>query len=199
MSISQSAAAATIAKIQGLIKQPPDGTWSPTDQAALAGASVSVKQKVQALLGVVTTGWWGPISQGALDALNLAQDGWTVCEASSFADPKDLEAFKACKRKGKTDLQCFAVGDNGVGQFGDITAQTVTPFVAIHRDYMISRWGSIHAAAHREVLIWIGGLIQKMKVGDRISARGRIDLNPAACNLWKLRPPVKVVCRWKWA
>lgn len=189
----------SIADIQTLINQPADGTWSPADQAALLTASAGVKRRVQALLGVVADAIWGPKSQAALDALIEGADKWIDCKASSFADPADLAAFKRCKATGKSDVQCFAVGDNGVGQFGDITAQTRTPFVAIHRKYMISRWGSVLAAAHREVLVCIRGSTQKIKVGDRISEPGRIDLNPAAYGLWNLKAPVMVDAKWKWA
>jgi len=38
--------------------------------------------------------------------------------ASSFADPADVRAFKRCKAQGKTDQECFRVGDNGVGCWG---------------------------------------------------------------------------------
>jgi hypothetical protein len=189
----------SIAAIQYLLKLPTDAVWSPTDQAALLSASKSVKKKIQALLGVDVDGVWMSQSQGALNALVAAQDGWITCKASSFADPGDLAVFKLCKASGKSDVQCFAKGDNGIGEFGDITAQTVTPFVAIHKSYMISRWGSVHAAAHREVIVWINGVMKTIKVGDRISEPGRIDLNPAAYCLWKFKAPLMVVARWRWA
>jgi hypothetical protein len=189
----------SIADIQALLKLPADNTWSPTDQQTLLNAAPGLKRKVQALLHVDVDGVWMTQSQGALNDLINAQDGWIKCMASSFADPADLRGFKKCKATGKSDKACFAVGDNGVGQFGDITAQTETPFVAIHHSYMVSRWGSEHAAAHRDVVLWINGKEATIKVGDRISALGRIDLNPAAYGLWKLRAPLMVAARWRWA
>jgi hypothetical protein len=38
-----------------------------------------------------------------------------VVKASSFADPADVVAVKKCLKSSKTENQCFAVGDNGVG------------------------------------------------------------------------------------
>jgi hypothetical protein len=50
--------------------------------------------------------------------------------ASSFADPADIAAFKRCKAQGHTDKQCFAIGDNGIGYWGDVTASD-TPMCAL--------------------------------------------------------------------
>ena len=51
--------------------------------------------------------------------------------ASSFADLADVEAFKKAKAKGLTDQEAFKVGDNGVGAWGDFTAQEDTPMCAL--------------------------------------------------------------------
>lgn len=189
----------TIADIQTLLKVPADGTWSPTDQAALNKASVAIKKLVQQGLGVLVDGQWGPKSQGALNVLVYKGTlTWIACEASSFADPADLRAFERCKTTGKTDLQCFAVGDNGIGEPGVITAQEHTPYVAVHNDFMVSRWGSKHAAWLREVEVVANGVTFRAKVGDRISARGRIDLNPACLKLINKPAPLKIAAKWRW-
>lgn len=191
----------TIADIQRLLALPADGTWSPTDQQALLKASGTVKKRVQSLLSVTPDGIWMTKSQGALNELRaLAGDDWIYCQASSFADPKDVAAFKRCKQGGKTDLQCFAVGDNGVGQFGVITAQDVTPYVAVHHDDMVSRWGSEHGAALREVELIIAGHPEPIiaKVGDRISERGRIDCNPAILKIAGRKAPMMTGAQWRW-
>ncbi|MFZ2279293.1 MAG: hypothetical protein WAW39_15985 [Prosthecobacter sp.] len=189
----------SITAIQTLLKLPADGTWSPTDQAALLKAPVTIKKRIQAWLGVVVDGLWGAKSQGALNGLNSSGvDSWIYCEASSFADPADLRAFKQCKATGKTDLQCFAVGDNGVGECGVITSQEHTPYVAVHKDFMISRWGSKGAAWLREVEVFANGVTFRAKVGDRISARGRIDLNPACLKLINKPAPLKTAAKWRW-
>lgn len=186
--------------IQEVLKQPVDGTWSPLDQAALLKASTSIKKRIQGMLGVKQDGFWGPVSQAALNAwCGTCDTAWIECEASSFADPADLMAFKKCKATGKSDVKCFAVGDNGIGQFGDITAQEEKPFVAVHKDFMISKWGSVHAAARRDVELCIKGKTIIAKVGDRISAPGRIDCNPAVLRLFKLKAPLKIAAKWRWA
>lgn len=190
----------SITEIQTLLKVPADGTWSPTDQAALLKAGAVIKKRIQAGLGVVVDGDWGPKSQGALNGMiSAGVDTWIICEASSFADPEDLRRFKKCKAKpGKTDLQCFAVGDNGVGECGVITSQEHTPYVAVHKDFMVSRWGSKSAAWLREVEVVANGVTFRAKVGDRISARGRIDLNPACLKLINKPAPLKTAAKWRW-
>lgn len=189
-----------IAQIQNLLGLPADGTWSPTDQASLIKADSSLKRDIQRMLGVVVDGFWGMQSQTALNDLRASLgDDWIICKASSFADPKDVAAFKRCKATGKSDVACFAVGDNGVGEFGDITAQNETLFVAVHEALMISRWGSVHAAAHREVQLMINGKLSSPRVGDRISAPGRLDLNPAVLKFYGLKPPLLVDAKWRWA
>jgi hypothetical protein len=121
------------------------------------------------------------------------------CEASSFADPADIRAFNRCKATGKTDLQCFAVGDNGIGQFGKITSQDTIPMIAVHKTAMVAKWGTIAGAAHKRVRVSANGRTIEATVEDRISAPGRIDLNPACAKLLGLNPPFTVPCSWEWA
>ena len=188
----------TLQQIQQTIGVEPVGIWGPKSQAALIAASDSIKAQVQGLLGVTRDGIWGVKSQNALNALGFT-GGPFECDASSFADPSDVAAFLRCKSTGKTDLQCFRVGDNGIGQFGRITAQEHTAMIAVHGDEMKRRWGSIAAAAHRPVVVWVKGQMIHATVEDRISAPGRIDLNPACAKLFGLKPPFVVPCRWAWA
>ena len=188
-----------ITTIQTVLKQPVDGTWSPLDQAALLKASAAVKKRIQAMLQVKQDGDWGPVSQGALNAwCETCGSAWIECEASSFADPADIRAFKKCKATGKSDVKCFAVGDNGVGESGVITAQEHTPYVAIHHAFLVSRWGSRHAAWLREVEVIANNVRFVAKVGDRISAKGRIDLNPACLRLIYKPAPLKIAAKWRW-
>jgi hypothetical protein len=203
-----------IEKIQAILDIDQDGIWGLNSQAALnkevasTGAEPNpILIRIQKVLGVEADGFWGPISQ---QALNDEQDsgggtgggsggGFTVT-ASSFADLADVRAFQRCKAQGKTDQQCFKVGDNGIGQFGKITAQEDTAMVAVHKDDMIARWGSVLAAAHRPVTVTIGGKTIDATVEDRIGVKGRIDLNPAAAKQLGLTPPFLVEgCVWNWA
>lgn len=191
----------TLAQIQTLIGTTPDNVWGPKSQAALIAASAAVKARVQALLKVKPDSLWGPKSQEALHCLIEvpSHDEWITCEASSFADPDDLAKFKACKLTGKSDIKCFAVGDNGIGQFGKVTAQDHTPMVAIHKTYMVQRWGSVLAAAHRGVMLIIeDGKPIECTCEDRISAPGRIDCNPAVLRIAGQKAPMKARAKWRW-
>lgn len=186
-----------IAEIQTRLGVVADGIWGPKSQDALIKSKPAVKRGIQTLLGVTVDGQWGPNSQAALNVAAGSADAF-VCDASSFADPADVLAFQKCKRTGKSDIACFAVGDNGIGQFGKITAQEHTPMVAVHGAAMKARWGSVQGAAHRPVQVTANGLTINATVEDRISAKGRIDLNPAAAELLGLKPPFVVPARWSW-
>src|SRR2546430_15156010 len=122
-----------IEKIQKILGADADGIWGPKSQAALngeinktAGVGNPTLKKIQTVLGVTADGFWGPKSQTALNAEQGDTAGFSVT-ASSFADPADVVAFKKCKTQGKTDQQCFQVGDNGIGQFGKNTAPDHPP------------------------------------------------------------------------
>ena len=155
-------------------------------------------QEIQKILGVVQDDIWGPKSQAALDAeIDKRKGKVYVGKASSFADPKDIEAFKRCKRTGKTDKQCFAVGDNGIGQFGANTAQTHTPMCALHATQMVKDFGSIAKAAHNKMKVTANGKTVVCLVEDRMSAPGRVDLNPAAAKVLGLKPPFLVNATWQ--
>jgi len=195
----------TIKKIQTLLGVVADGIWGPKSQAALISASDATKKSIQMILKVVPDGIWGPLSQAALNAAAHGTEdatppgSWFSCEASSFADPADVRAFERCKATGKSDLACFAVGDNGIGQFGKITAQDRVPMIAVHKTDMIARWGSVQGAAHRPVQVTVRGVTIDATVEERISAPGRIDLNPSCAKQLGLNPPFVVRCKWRWA
>lgn len=193
----------TITSIQRLLCVSQDGIWGPRSQAALqfqiesTARSSEMLIEIQRLLGVTPDGIWGPHSQAALNIEIGSVPGFS-CEASSFADPADIASFRRCKTTGKTDLQCFAVGDNGIGQFGRITSQEMIPMVAVHGDAMKAKWGSIAGAAHRPVEVTVRGITIRATVEDRMSATGRIDLNPACAKRLGLNPPFVVPCSWRW-
>ena len=189
----------TIKTIQEILGVDADGVFGPRSQARIIAVDATTKKQVQALLGVEQDGEWGVKSQAALNALTSDSTQPFACDASSFADPADLVKFKECKATGKSDLFCFSKGDNGIGQFGKITAQDKIPMIAVHRDAMVQRWGSVNGAAHRPVIVYANGKSVQATVEDRISAQGRIDLNPAAAKLLGLKPPFVVPCKWKWA
>jgi len=134
-------------------------------------------------------------------------------KASSFADPADVRAFKKWKQiyldQGKTDAQAeklaFAKGDNGVGCFGDFTAQDKIPMCALPPDDMIDKWGSVAKAKHKGVSVSANGkqvicqLADRMPWKKNIKNGAGIDLNPAAAKALGLTPPFMVPATWTWA
>lgn len=194
---------ASIKTIQIILDVNPDDVWGPVSQDALLAQiyvtekSNPVIEKIQAELGVTVDGHWGPQSQAKLNSI-IGALNYSGYKASSFADPADVVAFHRCKGEGKSDQACFAVGDNGIGQFGANTAQDIIPMVAVHHDDMVSKWGSEHGAAHRLVDVTVNGKTFIASVEDRIGVKGRIDLNPACAKLAGLQPPFVVPCTWGW-
>jgi hypothetical protein len=122
-----------------------------------------------------------------------------IATATSFADPKDVAAFRACKEQGKSDQECLRIGDNGIGCWGDDTTGA-TPCCALSPEAMQAKWGSIAAAKHKHVLVSVGEKTVMCILKDRLPHHStRIDLNPGACSKLGLKPPVKVEAVWKWA
>lgn len=164
---------------------------------------------LQQILGVTPDGAWGPLSQAAFDALihpspEPAPAGAHRVRASSFADPADVAAFRACKARGGSDQECFRVGDNGIGCWGDdVTAPT--PYCALPPEDMEERWGSVSAARHQPVLVCANGRTVSCILGDRMPHRAHIangcglDLSPAAVAALGLHPPVLIPATWSWA
>jgi hypothetical protein len=122
-------------------------------------------------------------------------------KASSFADPADIAAFKRCKAKGKTDQQCFAVGDNGIGKWGDSTVQGTGPCCALPPE----DWRKLAAPRKSKVLVTVGRKSVVCELRDTMPAKRHIkngagiDLNPDACAALGLRPPIMVNATWQWA
>jgi hypothetical protein len=125
--------------------------------------------------------------------------------ATSFADPKDIEAFKKCKEQGKSDNDCFRVGDNGIGCWGDKTSEGSGMACAVPPDNMESKWGTIAAAKHKKILVTAKGKTVTAILEDRMPWKKNIhngaviDLNPDTCKALGLKPPVSVEASWNWA
>lgn len=124
--------------------------------------------------------------------------------ASDFASIKDLAAYRLAKARGLSDKEAFKVGDNGIGCWGDNTAQNDIPMCALPPDDMIARWGSIAAAKNHPVLVIINGKRVACKLADRmpwkknINNGAGIDLNPAAISRFNLKSPMMVAAEWMW-
>lgn len=164
-------------------------------------------KKFQRAFGLPTDGWAGEDTNSKLDEianeLSLSHIEWHAVKASSFADPKDVERFEACKAKGNSDAYCFRFGDNGIGAWGHNTAQDHTPMCALPRD----DWKAANKRGGAEVLLrYHGGTTHRVILGDsmpwkkNITNGSGIDLNPAALKLFGMQAPIlKNGFEWAWA
>jgi hypothetical protein len=119
--------------------------------------------------------------------------------ATSFADPEDVAAFNRCKAAGGTDNECFKLGDNGIGCWGDDTTSATHPCCALSPEAMAAKWGSVKAAKHKRVIVRVADKQVTCVLKDRLPHKSpRIDLNPGACKALGLKPPVKVKAVWEW-
>lgn len=154
---------------------------------------------IQTILGVPADDNWGPVSQAALDGITGAADIHRVF-ASSFADSADVARFRRCKELGGTDQQCFKVGDNGIGKWGDDCTAAKAMCALPPED-----WGSFGEAARgKEVEVTANGVTIVCELRDTMPHRANItngcgiDLNPEAVALLELRPPIRVPATWRW-
>lgn len=166
---------------------------------------------IQQILGVTVDGNLGPKSRAAYDQLdNLPLDAvWPVptdstvhrVKASSFADPADVAAFRRCKAQGLSDKQCFRVGDNGVGKWGDDTTGPV-PMCALPPE----DWQEFGEAARGKKVLVTGNkasvvceLSDTMPHKANVENGAGVDLNEAACHALGMRPPMLLEgCTWQW-
>lgn len=125
-------------------------------------------------------------------------------KASSFADPADIKAFRRCKARGKSDQECFKVGDNGIGCYGDDVTEGSGPSCALPPEDSEERWGSVAKARHKPVEVTIGDKTVTCILKDRMPHKAHIrngaiiDLNPDAVRALGMEPPVMVTASWKW-
>lgn len=150
-------------------------------------------------------GAWGPGSQGGLDALIHgtpldAPNGIHHVKASSFADPLDVAAFRRCKARGKTDQECFKVGDNGIGKWGDDCTGPI-PMCALPPE----DWEQFGAQARgKKVAVTANGITVICELRDTMPHRKNItngagiDLSPSAVKALDLNPPVMIPATWIW-
>lgn len=148
--------------------------------------------------------WRGPRTEKALSEFqkSLFSDDWLTVTASSFADPADVAAFHRCKTTGRTDMECFAVGDNGIGLWQHNTAQDMFPMCALPREI----WQDAGKTGGAGVLVRYNGIVVHGILGDtmpslaNIRTGAGIDLNPAFSKHLGLHPPFLVSgVEWRWA
>lgn len=173
---------------------------------------INTLKAIQGLLGVEQDGIFGPKSRAALESLIAAPTKppeWTGAThkgiASSFADPADVLAFKRCKALGKSDQECFKVGDNAIGCWGDDVSEGTGPACALPPDDMIEKFGSVGAAKHAKVKVTANGqtaicvLKDRMPWKKNITNKAIIDLNPDAVAALGMKPPIMEPASWEWA
>jgi hypothetical protein len=125
---------------------------------------------------------------------------WHVGLASSFADPADIRAFRRCKAQGKTDQQCFKVGDNGIGKWGDDTTVAIPMCALPPEDWepLGNRARGARVKVHANGRWVLCRLHDTMPRKKNIKNGAIIDLNPAAAESLGLTPPFLVPARWYW-
>lgn len=164
---------------------------------------MTIIEQIQTILGVTVDGIWGPKSQAALDAAIAGNDFHEVM-ASSFADPADIHAFRVCKDRGGSDQDCFKVGDNGIGKWGDDCTAGSGPACALPPE----DWQQFGAGARRKKV-----LIKSVDTGLEVIAELRdtmphkvnikngagIDLNFDTVTALGLKVPLMAKVIWAWA
>lgn len=171
-----------------------------------------IRQAIQHLLHVAEDGVFGPKTMDALSALSHSTaeewptqapaEGAHEVKATSFADPADVRAFQRCKDQGRSDQSCFAVGDNGVGKWGDDCKAGSGPSCALPPEF----WSQFGAAArgklvhitHGEKSI-VAALRDTMPHLANITNGAGIDLNPDACEALGISVPAEARVTWQWA
>lgn len=154
--------------------------------------------RIQEIIGALPDDEWGPKSQAALEA-TIQFYGLHRVLASSFADPADIKRFKKCIAQGKSEKECFKVGDNGIGLWGDDTTKNI-PMCALPRE----DWAHLGSNARGAlVLVQSNGREVVCELRDTMPAKrfitngAGIDLNPQACKALGLEPPIKVKAAWR--
>lgn len=173
-------------KVQQILRTAQDGIPGPNDGAAVASLMAAAKANQE----------W----PATTPAPPIGDNPWREGKASSFADPADVRAFKRCKAQGKSDQECFKVGDNGIGKWGTDTTLP-RPMCALPRE----DWAHLARPQGTIVLVEIGNTVIRAELQDTMPARANIkngaiiDLNPAACAALGQTPPMLVEARWRWA
>ncbi len=180
----------------------------------IATTADTARKGIQAILQTQEDGVIGPATLAALTHLaSLPADspwpavatdpvGAHAVQASTFADPADVAAFRACQAAGGTDSYCFGKGDNGIGKWGDVTSQGSGPACALPPE----DWAQFGAAArNKPVLVTANGRTVTCYLRDTMPHRANIhngcelDLNPDACASLSITPPDTVSATWAWA
>lgn len=128
-----------------------------------------------------------------------------IVVASSFADPKDVAAYKRAIGQGKTEGEALKVGDNGIGKWGDNTARDDMPMCALPPEDWVPKWGVGSNARGKKVAVTfkgktvIGELRDTMPHKANIKNGAGIDLNPGFAKAFGIAPPFLLPgVKWEW-
>lgn len=187
--------------------------------------SKEARSQIQRILGEDDDSIFGPKTRGAFDRLAGApgESEWPPEEepvpvhsgtgpvhnvmASSFADPADVAAFRRCKATGKTDQQCFKVGDNGIGTpaLGEngrgVDTTAPVPMCALPPD----DWKPVKNPQGKKVIVRCEGKTVICELRDTMPRKANIqngagiDLNEAAWKVLGFKPPQMRRATWQWA
>jgi hypothetical protein len=134
--------------------------------------------------------------------------------ASSFADPKDIAAFKkwykVYRDHGMSEEEAtkaaFAKGDNGVGFTGIFCATEKECLCALPPEEWKAKWGSKAKAGGKGVIVTYNGKEVSGRLGDTMPPKGKrlndalIDLNPGFAKAFGETPPFMLKgVSWRWA
>ena len=125
----------------------------------------------------------------------------TKSKAHRFADPADVRAFKKCKERGGTDQECFKVGDNAIGAWGDSTAEGTGPSVALPPEdwqYLGKNARGTKVEVRYADKTVVALLKDTMPHKANIHNGAGIDMNPDTCRALGLEPPVMTKVSWRW-
>ncbi len=168
--------------------------------------------ELQKLLGVSPDGDIGKRTRAAFEALDSAADSERIIfkttesdprivKASSFADPADVRAFKACKAQGNSDQFCFSKGDNGVGKWGHNCADEDMRYAALPREV----WAAAGKTGGAPMAVTYRGQRVTGSLGDTMPSLANIkngaglDLNPGFQKAFGLKPPFLLDgFTWEW-
>lgn len=129
-----------------------------------------------------------------------------IVKASSFADPKDVAAYRKAIAEGKSEKVARKYGDNGIGKWGDDTTSENIPMCALPPEDWEAKWGKGNNARGRKVIVTYqnksvtGELRDTMPHKKNITNGTGIDLNPGFANEFRIKPPFLISnVLWEWA
>ena len=136
-----------------------------------------------------------------LNSLSQAREPEHRVIASSFADPRDVADYRRCVAQGRQG--CLAIGDNGIGLWGDDTTREDTPGCALPQGVWRSKWGGGGAAQRTPLIVTYRSYQVTCLLLDTLPAHPRhhvgLDLNPGSAKALGLKPPFLVPgVEWRW-